>query len=146
MTVTVTGRADARATGTRTGVDALVVGGRTVASPRQTAASWADVATDDASGGSYAVADVALAWTSFRFRGVGITLVTRVGPSFGRAQLWVDGALVRRLDLSSATRSVVTRTVSGLEDRVHTVKLVVVGSEGAFGSGTAVAVDGWVVT
>jgi lysozyme len=146
MTVTITGRADARATGTRTGVDALVVGGHTVASPRQIAASWGEVAAEDASGGSYAVADVAGAWTSFRFRGVGITLVTRVGPSFGRAQLWVDGALVRRLDLSAATRSVVTRTVSGLEDRVHTVKLVVVGNEGVFGSGTAVAVDGWAVT
>jgi lysozyme len=145
VTVTATGRADARAIGARVGVDALVVGGRTFASPRQTAASWGEVAAADASAGSYAVADIAGAWTSFRFRGVGITLVTRVGPSFGRAQLWVDGALVRRLDLSSATRSVVTRTVSGLEDRVHTVRLVVVGSEGAFGSGAAVAVDGWTV-
>jgi lysozyme len=145
LTVAATGTARPRADGTRVGIDALVVDGHTVASPRQIAASWGEIAAVDASGGSYAVADVARARTSFRFRGVGITLGTRVGPSFGRAQLWVDGVLVRRLDLSSATPDVVTRSVTELDDRVHVVTLVVVGHVGHEGSGVAVAVDGWSV-
>jgi lysozyme len=146
LTVTATGAADPRALGTRVGVDGLVIGGRTLASPMQTEASWGDVTAADASGGSYAVADVAGARTSFRFRGVGITLATRVGPTFGRAQLWVDGTLVRRLDLSSTTPSVATRSVAGLDDRVHIVKVVVLGRAGAHGSGLAIAVDAWHVS
>jgi lysozyme len=146
LTVTATGTADARATGTRVGVDALIVNGRTYRSPSQLAATWSDVASADASGGSYAVADVASSWTSFRFRGVGITLATRTGPTFGRAQLWIDGALARRLDLSSSTPALVHRAVTGLADRVHTVKLIVVGAPGSSGTGTAVAVDGWQVS
>jgi lysozyme len=146
LTLTATGAADPRALGTRVGIDTLVIDGHTVASPTQTEASWGEVAAADASGGSYAAADVAGAWTSFRFRGVGITLATRVGPTFGRAQLWVDGALVRRIDLSSATPDVATRSVAGLADRVHVVKVVVMGRAGAHGSGLAIAVDGWHVS
>ncbi len=146
LTVTATGGAAAKAAGSRVGVDALVVGTRTYAAPKQRSAMWGEVTAPDASEGSYAVADVAGAWTSVRFRGVGVTLSTRVGPAFGRAQLWVDGKLVRSLDLSSTTGKVVPRAVTGLGDRVHTVRLVVVGRAGASGSGAAVAVDGWTVT
>ena len=85
--------------------------------------------------------------TTLRFRGTSISLRTVTGPAFGRAQIWVDGTLVRRLDLSAAATAYdLTRTVSGLADRVHTIRLVVVGTAGTSGTGTNVAIDGWLVT
>jgi hypothetical protein len=82
-----------------------------------------------------------------RFRGTAISLRTITGPAFGKAQIWVDGTLVRRLDLSAAATTYdVTRTVGGLADRVHTIRVVVVGTAGTSGTGTNVAIDGWLVT
>jgi hypothetical protein len=97
-------------------------------------------------GGRYVATGVAGAGASFRFRGTAVAITTATGPRFGRAEIWVDGTLRRRLDLSAATtRFGVARTVGGLTDRVHTVRIVVLGRPGKTGSGTAVAIDGWTV-
>jgi bacillopeptidase F len=89
---------------------------------------------------------VAGARASFRFRSTAVTIITATGPRFGRAEIWVDGTLKRRIDLSAATTTFgVARTVGGLTDRVHTVRIVVLGLPGKAGSGTAVAIDGWTV-
>ncbi|MDP9301796.1 MAG: hypothetical protein M3P43_13040 [Actinomycetota bacterium] len=75
-----------------------------------------------------------------------MTITTATGPRFGRAEIWVDGTLRRRIDLSAVSTTFgVARTVGGLADRVHTVRVVVLGLPGKNGSGTAVAVDGWTV-
>jgi hypothetical protein len=72
--------------------------------------------------------------------------VTATGPGFGTAQMWVDGRLIRTVDLSAAASSFgAQRTISGLSDRNHTIKVVVVGAPGANGSGDAVAIDAWTV-
>ena len=68
------------------------------------------------------------------------------GPRYGRAEIWVDGTLRRRLDLSATTKTFgVARTVGGLADRAHSVRVVVLGLPGKAGTGTAVAIDGWSV-
>jgi hypothetical protein len=75
-----------------------------------------------------------------------VTITTATGPRFGRAEIWVDGTLERRIDLSAATTTFgVARTVGGLADRVHTARVVVLGQPGRTGSGSAVAIDGWTV-
>jgi hypothetical protein len=97
-------------------------------------------------GGRYVASSVAGARASFRFRGPAVTITTATGPRFGRAEIWVDGTLERRIDLSAATTTFgVARTVGGLADRVHTVRVVVLGRPGKAGSGSAVAIDGWTV-
>ena len=92
------------------------------------------------------MSDVAGATATLRFTGTGVTLRTVRGRSMGRAELWVDGVLVRTLDLSAPTSAYgVQRTVTGLADASHVVRLVVLGERGESGRGTAVAVDGWIV-
>ena len=98
-------------------------------------------------GGRYVVSGVAGAAASFWFRGPAVTITTVTGPRYGRAEIWVDGTLRRRIDLSAGTTTFgVNRTVGGLADRVHRVQVVVLGLPGKAGSGTAVAIDGWTVT
>jgi lysozyme len=128
------------------GVDAITDVNGTRRAPAGAAARWSAVAAGSAMGGRYVASSVAGARASFRFRGPAVTIITATGPRFGRAEVWVDGTLERRIDLSAATTTFgVTRTIGGLADRVHTIRVVVLGQPGKTGSRTAVAIDGWTV-
>ncbi len=128
LTVTVLGTARPKATGTRVGVDAIRAGGELHGNPRPSPSTWATVVDASASGGTLATSGVAGAAATLRFTGTGVTLRTVRGPSMGRAELWIDGVLVRTLDLSApATTYGVQRTVTGLADASHVVRLVVRG-------------------
>jgi hypothetical protein len=127
-----------------TGVDAIVDNKGARSTP--VAARWAPQTAPSAAGGRFVVSGVAGARASFRFWGSAVTITTVTGPRYGRAEIWVDGTLRRRLDLSAATKTFgVARTVGGLADRVHSVRVVVLGLPGKAGAGTAVAIDGWSV-
>ena len=129
-----------------TGVDGIADVNGMRRTPAGVAARWGAETAASAAGGRYVVSSVAGARASFRFRGPAVTITTATGPRFGRAEIWLDGTLKRRIDLSGATTTFgVARTVSGLTDRVHTVRVVVLGRPGKTGSGTAVAIDGWTV-
>ena len=129
-----------------TGVDAIADVNGTRRAPAGAAARWGSETAASAVGGRYVASSVAGARASFRFRGPAVTITTATGPRFGRAEIWVDGTLKRRIDLSAATTTFgVARTVGGLTDQVHTVRIVVLGLPGKTGSGTAVAIDGWTV-
>jgi hypothetical protein len=129
-----------------TGVDAIADVNGTRRAPAGAAARWGSETAASAVGGRYVASSVAGARASFRFRGPAVTITTATGPRFGRAEIWVDGTLKRRIDLSAATTTFgVARTVGGLADRVHTVRVVVIGQPGKTGSGSAVAIDGWTV-
>jgi len=128
-----------------TGIDAIADANGTRSTP--VSARWAPGAAPLAVGGRYVVSGVAGAAASFWFRGSAVTITTATGPRYGRAEIWVDGTLRRRIDLSAGTTTFgVNRTVGGLADRVHRVQVVVLGLPGKAGSGTAVAIDGWTVT
>jgi GH25 family lysozyme M1 (1,4-beta-N-acetylmuramidase) len=143
LRIVVLGTHDAAATGSRVVVDGFATATTTVKSPSPPA-RWAGVHDPRASGGSFAVADVAGASASLVFRGSGLALTTVTGPAMGRAAVFVDGVRVRVLDLSAATTTVgVMRTLTGLTDAVHHVRVVVLGRPGASGTGTGIAVDGW---
>ena len=132
---------------TGTGIDAIADADGTRRSPASADARWGPVDAAGADGGVYLESGVGAASASLRFRGTGVSFRTITGPAFGRAQVWIDGSRVARLDLSApgVTYGVV-RTFGGLADRVHTITVVVVGEPGNHGRGTNVAVDGWLVT
>jgi GH25 family lysozyme M1 (1,4-beta-N-acetylmuramidase) len=146
-TITAIALPPAPGTPTGTGIDAIADASGTRRSPRTIEAAWGPVDASGAVGGSYVASGVASARAAIRFRGTAMALRTVTGPSFGIAELWVDGSLVRRVDLSAPTVAYdVLRRVRGLTDRVHTIRVVVVGAAGKSGSGTNVAIDGWIVT
>jgi lysozyme len=146
LTVQVLGTKRPAATGTRVTVDALRWAGQTHADPSPETVAWAAVTNPTASGGSYAVSDAAGASTRLRFQGTGVSLRTLRGPVMGRAEIRVDGALVRVVDLYSETTAFATvRLAAGLVDGSHTARIVVVGTHRAASSGSKVVIDRWLV-
>jgi GH25 family lysozyme M1 (1,4-beta-N-acetylmuramidase) len=146
FTVEVLGTRRPAATGTRVAVDALRWGGRTHAEPKPETVAWAEGASASASGGTYAISDAAGAYARLRFQGTGVSLRTLRGPAMGRAEIWVDGALLRVVDLySPAATFVTTRLAAGLVDGSHTARIVVVGTHRSASSGSRVAIDRWLV-
>jgi hypothetical protein len=142
LTVTALGTKRAAARGTRVAVDALRWGGTLRRDPVATA-TWATIATAD---GTAAITEVPGATARLRFDGTGVSARLVRGPGMGRAELWVDGVLVRTVDLYAAgVRESTVDVAAGLADRSHVVRLVVVGTHRAASTGSAVAVDGWVV-
>jgi hypothetical protein len=126
-------------------VDGFRVGATTWATPSVTA-SWQSVPTSGASGGHYVRDNLAGASLSFAFRGTGVTWLTATGPTMGRAAVYVDGTLVRTVDgYAAATHYRVGRSLTGLADKRHVVKVVVLGTRAARSKGTDVVVDGWTV-
>ena len=130
-----------------TGIDAIADTGGTRRSPATTDARWGRIDAASADGGEYLESGIGAATASIRFRGTAVSFRTITGPAFGRAQVWIDGSRVARLDLSApGVTDGVLRTFGGLADRVHRIVVVVVGRSGADGGGTKVAVDGWLVS
>jgi GH25 family lysozyme M1 (1,4-beta-N-acetylmuramidase) len=145
LSVRVLGTKRPASAGTRVAVDALRWGGNTVADPPG-ASTWSSVANAAASGGTYAVSDVRDAFARLRFQGTGSSARVRRGPGMGRAEIWADGALVRVVDLYAPTPGYATiALVAGLQDRWHTVRIVVDGSHRSTSTGSTVAIDRWVV-
>jgi len=142
LTVTVLGTKGAAARGTRVAVDALRWGGTLRPDPAATA-TWGSIPTTD---GTAAITEVPDATARLRFDGTGVSARVVRGPGMGRAELWLDGVFLRTVDLYAADAGVSTVDVaSGLADRSHVVRLVVVGTHRAASTGSAVAVDRWVV-
>jgi GH25 family lysozyme M1 (1,4-beta-N-acetylmuramidase) len=145
LSVTASGRHAARSRGSRVALDALRWGGALHADPRPASATWGTISAAAASGATYVESDVAGASASLRFTGTGISLITVRGPRMGVAELWVDGTRRRVLDLFAPRATYgVERSVTGLSDSTHLVRLVIVGGSRP-ASGRSVALDGWVV-
>ncbi len=105
-------------------------------------ASWSTVHAAGASGRSYAVARREGAAARIAFDGTGIDWTTVTGPDRGRARLFVDGELIRTVDLFSGTRVLgEVQRIDGLTDAPHVLRIVVTGHAQPAATGTAVAVD-----
>ncbi len=114
---------------------------------KRPATGWMQVRTPDASGGSYAASGRAGAAVRLGFDGTGIDWLTVTGPNRGRAQVFVDGELVRTWDLFAPVRTFgVVRSIAGLSDRTHVLRLVVVGRHRPASTGALVAIDRFDVT
>jgi len=134
-----------KGTGTGVVVDAVRVGKRLVANPA-VRTTWGKARSSAASRGAYAVSSLAKATSAFTFRGTAVSWVTATGPAMGKAKVYVDGVLKARVD-NYGKKAVwnVRRTVSGLSNGVHTVKVVVLGAKRPAAKGTNVVVDRWIV-
>jgi GH25 family lysozyme M1 (1,4-beta-N-acetylmuramidase) len=146
LTVRVLGSASSAATDTQVVVDAFETAAGRTANPALDV-TWGRVTVAGASDGVVASSDVARAAVEVTFRGTGIVWTTIRGRDQGRAGIYVDGLLVRRVDNYAPARTTgVARSVGGLADGVHTLRIVVLGEGRPAARGTAVAVDGFTVS
>ena len=77
-----------------------------------------------------------------RFRGTGLTWRTVTGRDGGRARILVDGELLRTIDHYSAERRFDrVHRIDGLQQGVHTVRIVTTGTAQRAARGTTVAID-----
>jgi hypothetical protein len=145
ITIRALGRGSAKATDTQVVVDAFEAGGDLVANPLLET-SWGTLRASPASGGSLSASDLARASVTFTFRGVGVDWYTVRDRLQGRADIYVDGLRVRTVD-NFATDPMfgVVRSVSGLADGVHTLRIVVLGEGRQAAEGTLVSIDRFVV-
>jgi GH25 family lysozyme M1 (1,4-beta-N-acetylmuramidase) len=92
-----------------------------------------------------AAASMSGASAQVSFRGTGIVWHTAVGPAHGRAEISVDGVYERTVDTNASTPHPRNVRITGLDDGVHTVRIVVVPSGDDAAVAGAVAVDGFTV-
>jgi hypothetical protein len=130
-----------------TGTTAFRIGLRQDQATPAAVPTWSSVAATGASGGSYAVAELAGASASLTFSGTAVTWLTATGPAGGDAGVYVDGHLVATVDTYAvAPHYKVAHAVTGLAAGTHTVQVVVKGVRGApKATASDVAVDGFVV-
>ena len=142
ITVRVLGQRGASgAIDTQVAIDAFRTGGKVIWTPTLDA-TWRKIHVAGASGGSVAQSDLARSSMTFSFRGTGVSWQTVRGPAQGRAQIFVDGVLVKTVDNYASQPAVdVTRSVSGLADGVHELRIVALGEGRPAAEGTFVSVD-----
>jgi GH25 family lysozyme M1 (1,4-beta-N-acetylmuramidase) len=109
---------------------------------KRPAGSWRPVRAAAASAGSYAVADRADASIRMAFDGTGVDWTTVTGPNRGRARVYLDGSLVRTVDLFSRVRTFgAVVTLEGLPGGRHVLRIVATGHARPGSAGSLVAVD-----
>ena len=134
------GRARAAATNTLVAVDGFRTRAGTVGTPF--GGGWAPVEDARASGGRYAVSELEGAEVRVRLRGTGLTWRTVTGRDGGRARILVDGELLGTIDHYSAERRFDrVHRIDGLQQGVHTVRIVTTGTARHASRGTTVAID-----
>ncbi|HEX5951182.1 MAG TPA: GH25 family lysozyme [Actinomycetota bacterium] len=126
-------------------VDGFAVGGERFWTP-ELDVGWGTVEATAASAGAYAASDVKGASLEVTFRGTGIEWTTVRNRYQGRAEISVDGTLVRTVDnYASEPYFGIARTVSGLAEDVHVLRIVVLGEARPKAKGAMVSVDGFSV-
>ncbi|MGZ5297483.1 MAG: GH25 family lysozyme [Actinomycetota bacterium] len=105
--------------------------------------AWRTVSSTDAFGRSYAMDHLEGATASFAFKGRTVTWYTVLGPSQGRASVWIDGHAKGTFNQYAPSMSFkVARSFRHLARGDHTITIRVLGREGGSGAtDTQVAVD-----
>lgn len=144
LTVRVLGLKGATAgRGTFVSIDAMKVGATVTKSPAL-AKTWRRIANAKLFGGHAAVANLAGETYVLKFRGTSVAWRTMTSRTQGKARVFLDGALKSTIDNYSASAKFrVARSLTGLADRLHTLRIVVTGTHHAGGRGTDVTVDGF---
>jgi GH25 family lysozyme M1 (1,4-beta-N-acetylmuramidase) len=141
ITVTVLGRKTAKAGDRRVSVDAFAVGHDLVANPALEV-SWRVARAAEASDGAFATSDLAGASVTLRFAGSALEWTTIRGPDQGRAQVFIDGTLVKTVDGYAPEQTFgVVRSFGGLADGVHTLRIVVTGTSRRSATGALITLD-----
>lgn len=120
VTIRVLGKRGAkRAKGTAVAVDGFSAGTKRANTPT-VVSTWA-------SDGKAVRSDDRGAQVLLTFRGTSFSWATVVGRSMGKAKVYVDRTLKATVNNYAATTKSVTRTVKGLTDAQHTIRIVVLG-------------------
>jgi hypothetical protein len=129
---------------TRVAIDAFRVGG--LYGTPSVSYRWATVASSGAAGGSYLSAKFPWTQMTFTFRGRSVDWRTILGPSMGKAAVYIDNVSKGTIDnYSGVTIAKFYRSFAGLSDGVHTIRIMVASTKNALAKDFNVAVDGFVV-
>ena len=111
------------------------------------ATTWQKITNSSAAGGSFVREHLTGASATWRFTGTSVTLRTVTGPTYGKADLYIDGVRKKTINTYATSRHFnVGRSITGLTNTAHKLKVVVLGVKGAkAGKGTYVAIDGFTV-
>jgi bacillopeptidase F len=143
-----TGTKNNLSTGSSVPVDALIVGSSTTqdSSNKITYGPWAGKSSTSASGGNYRSGQKSGDTTSFTFAGTSVDWITTVGKSYGKAEIYLDGADLGPVDLySSANHWQTVKTYAASGAGSHTVQVKALGTKRSASTGTTVIVDAFVV-
>ena len=107
---------------------------------------WLGVTDNAANGGFYRMSNVTNAKATWKSpAATSISWVTRTGPDQGKASVTIDGVNKGTVDLYSASPSPLSRSYSGLANKVHTVVINVLHTKNTSSSGFNVRLDAFVV-
>jgi hypothetical protein len=96
--------------------------------------------------GRYRVASAANSTLKLSFDGVKFDWTTARGPAYGKAAIYVDGVLVKTVDLYKASQQwQYNVTIDGLDYGHHTILIKVLGAKNSHSTGTGVVCDGFVI-
>lgn len=142
LRIVVTGvKGYSRGTGALVTVDAVKVGAGAVVTNPASSTRWGRAGNKYASGSAFSSEDLSGAAVAMTFRGTSITWVTITGPGMGSARVYLDGVLKGTVDdFSSTTRFGVKRTWA-LTDKVHTIRIVALGTHRTGATGSRVVLD-----
>jgi hypothetical protein len=142
------GTKNAASTNTNVAVDAFMAGSATTqeTSPKILYDTWTGGTSASASGGTYRSNPKANATSTFSFTGTAVDWITAVGPGYGKAQVYIDGANKGAVDLYSATTHWQTaKPYTGLSLGTHTIMIKVLGAKNGAATSTRVVIDAFVV-
>jgi hypothetical protein len=110
--------------------------------------TWGKLNSQSYSGGAYRYSSVPNAAVEFTFTGRAITLLHAYAPFGGMVRVWLDGEVVKQIDMYGATvqRSVPTVLATGLSGGPHTVRVEVLSDSNPLSTGNHVIVDAFVVS
>jgi hypothetical protein len=145
--IVVTGTKNSASSGYNVPIDAFIAGTTTTqdTSTKITYGWWTGKTSTSASGGTYRSAASA-GPASFTFTGTRIDWITTTGPSYGKAEVYLDGVDQGTVDLYSPTthwKTAKSYTASG--PGTHTLTIQVLAQKNTASTGTAVIIDAFTV-
>ncbi|GAA3553898.1 hypothetical protein GCM10022197_06280 [Microlunatus spumicola] len=104
---------------------------------------WRTTKTTTASGGTFSTLVGKNGFASMTFKATGVSWVSRPGPYNGLAKVYLDGRLVKTVDLykSKTQFKKTVWSVKGLSDSTHTLKVVRTGKKNSAADGANLVVD-----
>jgi bacillopeptidase F len=145
ITIKVLGRHRGGASDAQVAIDAFRVGSDLVSNPDLRTA-WGSVAYAGASAGTLWSSDLARSTVELTFSGTAIDWMTYRGPDQGRAEVSIDGLVIRTIDNYAAERTFgVARSFTGLAEGRHTLRIRVLGHARPASDDELVSVDGFSV-
>lgn len=108
---------------------------------------WKSTSSSRHYGGKMRVSSTANSRVKATFTGSGITWIATKGPKYGKAQVYIDGKLVKTVDLyaSKTTYRSKVYAKSGLSSAQHTIEIKVLGTRNSRSSSASVGVDSFLV-